>query len=188
MSGCECIMCFDREDGTHGCCESWCPKGHFDWDHPSQAIIAKRVIEEVHAPAAGVKYPLPVPIPELPGVPDVPPHASVYELTLTTDEDNVQYLIESYNKVKASKMFGVVHSYACVELTQQGLPHIHAVLFSDKKYLDASKIKGKPVNFTKRYELKRVRNIGNYLNYIRKEDGNVNIQEYCLKNQVPQFW
>lgn len=110
---------------------------------------------------------------------------SSYELTLTTTEDDPYYLRESLTKIVQSAMFEI-HSYeACIELTDAGLPHIHAVLYSKKKYLDATKIKSK---FKYRYELKRVRSLPDYLNYIKKEAANPIISEYCTRKGIQQFW
>lgn len=119
-----------------------------------------------------------------------PPHDSAYELTLTTTEDNPYLLRETVNKIMASAMFEIISYSACIELTQAGLPHVHAILYSKKKYLDASKIKAPkgPIKFPYRYELKRVRNINNYLNYIQKENGNKLIEDYCARKGIPQFW
>lgn len=128
------------------------------------------------------KPPLPVPAVRR----EMPPGASsAYELTLTTPEDDPYYLREALTNIVNSAMFDV-HSYeACLELTEAGIPHIHAILYSKKKYLDATKIKTK---FKHRYELKRVRDLTKYINYIKKEDGSPIIQEYCLKKGIPQFW
>lgn len=116
----------------------------------------------------------------------VPPGTdSVYELTLTSPDDDVYYLRQSLQKIVESRMFEVIHFKACIELTQAGLPHIHAILYSKKKFLDATKLKTK---FKHRAELSKVRMHSNYLNYIKKEDGNITIQEYCQKKGVPQFW
>lgn len=122
---------------------------------------------------------VPAPQPLPPGV------VSVYELTLTTPEDDPYYLRESFQKIVSSAMYEVHSFEACIELTKEGLPHIHAVLYSKNKYCDASKLKTK---FKYRAELKRVRKIDNYLNYIKKEDGNPIIVDYCAKKGIPQFW
>lgn len=113
---------------------------------------------------------------------------SVYELTLTTTKDDVYELRDALKKVAASAMFEVIKYEACIELQANGMPHVHAIIYSKKKFLDATKIKGKPVNFPYRYQLKKVRKLANYLNYIKKEDGNVDIKAYCEAKGVDQFW
>lgn len=113
---------------------------------------------------------------------------SVYELTLTTTKDDPYELRQALAKVVASRMFEVIKFIACMELQDNGNPHIHACLYSKKKYLDATKIKGKPVNFPYRYQLKKVHSHDQYLNYIKKEDGTDNIKQYCELKGIPQFW
>lgn len=117
--------------------------------------------------------------------PPIPVHDSVYELTLTSVDDDVYYLRTVFHKIVASAQFDVVFWKACVELTKSGLPHIHAILYSTRKYLDASKIKKM---FKYRYELKRVRDEVAFNNYILKEDGNPIISNYCEKKGIPQIW
>lgn len=123
---------------------------------------------------------------EAPNVPVMPPGvASVYELTLTSPDDDVYYLRQSLQKIVESAMFEVKKWEACIELTKAGLPHIHAILYSSRQHLDSTKIKTK---FKHLYELKRVRSLNNYLNYIKKENGNPSILAYCEKKGIPQFW
>lgn len=127
----------------------------------------------------------------LPPKAEMPPGAvSAYELTLTTVGDHPNELRDYLAKVIKSTVFDVVDWEACIELTEAGLPHIHAILYSRKKYVDASKIKAPkgPIKFPWRYELARVKNLDNYLNYIHKENGNPVIKAYCEKHNIPQFW
>lgn len=110
---------------------------------------------------------------------------SAYEFTLTSTVDDPYYLRESFSKIVNSAMFEVSAWEACIELTKNGMPHIHGIVYSKRKYLDGTKIKTK---FKYRYEFKRVKMMTNYLNYIKKEDGNKVIQDYCTKKGIPQFW
>lgn len=114
-----------------------------------------------------------------------PPHESVYELTMTTPNDDPYQLRQAFQAICDSAMVDCAMAYACIELTKAGLPHIHAIVYSRKKYLDAGKLKRFHPH---RYELKRVRQLDNYINYIQKEFGNPSIEDYCLKKGVPQFW
>lgn len=113
------------------------------------------------------------------------PYTSLYELTLTINEDDVYTLREGFNKIVSSAMFELKGYIACIELTKAGLPHIHALLFSNKKYVDGSKIKKL---YKYRYECKRVRFPGNYYNYINKERDNPLVIDYCNIKGVPQTW
>lgn len=124
----------------------------------------------------------PVPEPEVP-VPEGT--CSIYELTMTSPDDDVYYLRQSLQKIVESRMFEVIAWKACIELTKAGLPHIHAILYSKKDFLDASKLKTK---FKHRAEMVKVRSHANYLNYMKKEDGNAIIADYCQKKGIPQFW
>lgn len=113
------------------------------------------------------------------------PYESIYELTITTTKDDPYELRQIIFKIAQSAMFEVVSCAACIELTKAGLPHIHAILYSKRKYLDASKIK----RFTPyRYELKRVRNESAYTEYIKKEKDNLTVSTYCEKKGIPQFF
>lgn len=109
---------------------------------------------------------------------------SVYELTLTTDKDEPQYLVDSFKKIVDSKMNGVISYKSCIELTKAGLPHIHAVIYSSKKTLDSSKIKRW---YKYRFELQKVRSHDAYINYIMKEKNNPIVIEYCKNKKIDQF-
>lgn len=113
------------------------------------------------------------------------PYESLYELTLTVPADDVYSLRQGFLRILQSKMFEIKGFIACIELTKSGLPHIHALLFSNKKYLDSSKIK---TMYEWRYELKRVRLPGNYYDYINKEKNNPMVIDYCAQKGVPQTW
>lgn len=119
-----------------------------------------------------------------------PAHTSAYELTLTTPptDPDVYRLRDVVKKIYESAIFDCILILACVELTKEGVPHIHALIYSNKKYLDASKLKGSPFKFPYRYTLKRVRNLDNYYNYIHKEYDTVSIKDYCLGKGIPQFF
>lgn len=114
------------------------------------------------------------------------PYESLYELTLTTPTDDPYELRQFLDKITKSAMFSVKAYIACIELTKAGLPHIHALLFGNAKYMDASKIK--KLKFPYRYELKRVRVPGRYHEYVNKERDNPIVIDYCNKKGIPQFW
>lgn len=129
-------------------------------------------------------------IPQVPvrpvNVPAVPVHASVYEFTLTTTKDDPYELRQFLTKFTQSAMYAVVAWKACLELTNAGLPHIHAIIYSRNKYCDATKVK--KLGFPYRYELKRVRDLVAYNNYLLKEKDNPAIIAYCENKGIPQFW
>lgn len=108
-----------------------------------------------------------------------------YELTLTTNTDEPQELIDILHTVIEKKMFGIVKWGACFELTKSGLPHIHAILWTDNKYMDITKMKR---YIPYRFELKKVRDIRAYLLYIKKEINNPIIIDYCERKGIPQFF
>lgn len=132
------------------------------------------------SPKVNVQQPLPQPV-----VDKFQPYDSIYELTLTIDKDDVLELLAYFNKVTHSAMFEIKGFIACVELTQSGLPHIHALLFSNRKHIDASKVKKL---FPYRYTCKKVRLPGNFYEYINKERDNVTVQNYCTAKNIPQIW
>lgn len=111
--------------------------------------------------------------------------ASVYEVTLTTTKDDPYELRQWVKKIADSAMYGVVDMPYCIELTQAGLPHIHAILYSSKKYCDGTKLK--KLKFPYRYEFKRVRNLEQYVKYVHKENGNNLILDYCQRKGIQQF-
>lgn len=113
--------------------------------------------------------------------------ASAYEVTLTTTKDDPQELRDFLKKIVESKMYAVKAWEACIELQENGMPHIHAIIYSDKKYCDGTKVKSR-IKYPYRYKFARVRNLDNYLKYIHKENDNLIIQEYCEKKVIPQFW
>jgi len=84
-------------------------------------------------------------------------------------------------------MYGVTAWKAAVELTEAGLPHIHAILYSSNKYCDGTKVKS-TIKYPYRYEFKRVKSLVGYNNYIMKEKNNPLIIDYCQKKGIPQFW
>lgn len=111
---------------------------------------------------------------------------SVYELTLTSPVDDPYSLRQYLSKVVKSRMFDVILCVSCIELTEAGMPHIHALLYTSRPYLDASKIKTS-IKFPHRFELKIVRSCIDYINYLFKEKNNPLIIEYCNRKGVSQF-
>lgn len=109
---------------------------------------------------------------------------SIYELTLTTGKDDPKALISAIDKILKSKMVSSLQSAYSVELTKAGLPHIHAIVYSSRRFIDASKIKS---FWQERFELKKVISEEHYLNYILKEKNNPVIIEYCKKHNILQF-
>lgn len=112
-------------------------------------------------------------------------YQSTYELTLTTTKDDPYELRTWSKKIADSKIFGVHDMPYCIELTKNGLPHIHALIYSTKKYIDGSKVK--KLGYPYRYECKRVIDLSAYNNYIIKEKNNTTIIEYCQRKGIPQF-
>lgn len=113
------------------------------------------------------------------------PYESMYELTLTTDVDEPYDLRMALDRIVRSAMFDIKGFIAVIELTKAGLPHIHALLFSRRKYIEAAKIK---TIYAKRYECKRVRKPKCYYDYIMKERDNPLVVDYCARKGIPQIW
>lgn len=111
---------------------------------------------------------------------------SVYELTLTSTKDDPYELRQWFVKIVASAMFEVKYWEACIELQKNGNPHIHAVLYSNKKHCDQSKVK--KLGFPYRYEMKIVRNLDKYLVYMKKDLGDNIVNAYCSIKGIPQYW
>lgn len=112
------------------------------------------------------------------------PNKSVYEITLTTTKDDPKELIGYMDKIIKSKMFGVEYYEYVIELTEKGLPHIHAVIYSNRDKIDQSQIKAKGIKFPYRYECVKVRNLPKYLIYIHKEKHNNIVLQYCEKHNI----
>lgn len=112
------------------------------------------------------------------------PYDSMYELTLTTTDPDPSVLIRNFLKVVNSAMFAVKGYIYCVELTKAGLPHIHAMLFCTRKYIDSSKIKKL---YGYRYSCSRVKNARHYYDYIGKEKENPEVQAYCDAHHIQQI-
>lgn len=109
----------------------------------------------------------------------------VYELTLTSIKDDPYELRTTLGKIVKSKMYKVKYWKAAIELTAAGIPHIHAILCMDCKYVDRVKIK----KWTPyRYSFSPVRDLDNYLNYVIKEEHNNIVIDYCKKKGIPQIW
>lgn len=126
------------------------------------------------------------PDPEEVFYPGIPEHESVYELTLTTTKDDPYELRAFLKKVCKSKMFNIVYWKACIELTKNGMPHIHAILYSSNKYCDSTKIKA--LKYPYRYEFLKVRDEDAYNKYIIKEKNNVEVSMYCERKGIQQIW
>lgn len=146
--------------------------------------IVDRVIDSIYKPPRAAVAPPVAPMPEQ-VVDQYAPFESLYELTLTTDVDDPYELRQALSRIVKSAMFEVKGYIACIELTRAGLPHIHALLFSKRKYIDGTKIKKL---YAKRYECKRVRLPGNYYAYINKEKDNPLVVDYCAKKGVQQLF
>lgn len=117
-------------------------------------------------------------------IPNVKGVKSKYELTLTTADVEPCKLNEAMVKIAKSKMFNLVYWEYAVELTKEGRPHIHAILYSGKRFLDATKIKS---FWKERFELKKVMSEANYLLYISKEKNNPIVIDYCKKHKIEQY-
>lgn len=104
---------------------------------------------------------------------------STYELTLTTPDDDPKPLWEYIDRVCKLKSFGVVHIVAALELTKAAKPHIHALLYTNKRFLDAKKVK-----YPHRFELKKVQSLDRYYEYIMKDVKDPRTIEYCNLRQV----
>lgn len=114
-----------------------------------------------------------------------PPSTVAYELTLTTTKDDPYELRQILATVVSKPMFGVKSWGACFEQQKNGMPHIHAVLYTENKYMDVTKMKR---YIPYRFECKRVRDLNKYLNYIQKDSGVPSILEYCARKGIDQFW
>ena len=112
---------------------------------------------------------------------------SVYELTLTTPDDDPLPLRRFLDRVVSSKMFGVLAFTACFELTKNGMPHIHAMLWSSKNLLNSNHIRVK-MGYPHRFTLSKVRMETNYWDYIHKDCDNPETQAYCAKHDLEQIW
>lgn len=115
------------------------------------------------------------------------PYDSLYELTLTTNSDDIYTLRQWFAKIVKSAMFEVRGFMACIELQKNGNPHIHALIFSKKKYCDGTKI-AKSLKFPWRYTFSRVRMPNNYYEYLNKEHANPDVIQFCAQKGVDQFW
>lgn len=109
---------------------------------------------------------------------------SAWELTITTDIDEPQIILAEFNKFVSIKMFDIVRYYGQFELTQAGLPHIHAVILSEKKSIDVSKVKR---YFKKRISFSRVRDLQKWIEYIKKNSEDILIKDYCVEHNIEQI-
>lgn len=119
--------------------------------------------------------------------PDIPIHSSVYHLTLTSNVDDPYEIRNTFHKFIKSAQVEAVYWIAALELTKAGLPHIHVVIYSARKYVDVKKI-SQAKYFRGRFQLNTVRNLDNYLLYINKNFRSLITEEYCARKGVPQFW
>lgn len=194
MQNCE--WCFEIEENIYDCTNMWCD--NYDWSVMTETMrkaadfFARRA-EEEYRRKNRIPEPPPVEALERPKVeeerPELapPPHESVYELTLTTTKDDPYELRGALEKIVKSFMFEVVAWEACIELQQNGFPHIHAVIYSSRKYCDGTKIRTVQ-KFPYRYTFSRVKHLPQFLLYIKKEKNNAQVIDYCLLKGIPQFW
>lgn len=113
---------------------------------------------------------------------------SSYEVTLTTTKDDPHELKLFMDKIINSRMFEIEYYEYVFELTEAGMPHIHAILYSKRDKIDGSQIKAKGIKFPYRYECKKVRNLNNYLIYIHKEKNNNIVLQYCLAKGINRHY
>lgn len=109
---------------------------------------------------------------------------SYYELTLTipTAQDHAE-LFTGLRRLLSSKMVGMLSFEACLELTKKGVPHIHALIYSEKRYINASKLK-----YPHRFSCSAVRSVPQFRAYIYKYRGREDIARYCELFNLPQFF
>ena len=84
-------------------------------------------------------------------------------------------------------MFDVKGYKACFELQKNGMPHIHAMIWSGKKVLNKNHLTGK-LKFPYICTLSFVRRQENFYNYILKNKMSPDIIEYCQRKGIPQLW
>lgn len=113
-------------------------------------------------------------------------HKSVYAMTLTTSEDDPYMLRDFIIKFTNSRMYRVSAIAYSFELTKKGIPHIHAMVWSTKKYLDAKKIEQR-LGFKGRYTLDKVNDEISYANYMLKDRSNQDVIDYCTKKGITQI-
>lgn len=114
-------------------------------------------------------------------------YVQCWELTITQSPDrghDVSAMLSFLNKIAESKMYKVDDYFACIELTKEGIPHIHAILGSSLKTWDISKMRPW---YDQRFECKRVRELPYYCDYIMKEANNNDVMEFCRQYNIDQF-
>lgn len=122
-----------------------------------------------------------------PEIKDIDGVESVYELTLTTTKDDPYELLQYLRKIRDSKMFGILAYKACLELQKNGHPHVHVMVWSNKKVLNSNHIKSR-IKFPYIFTLKFVRKQLNFYNYILKEKDDPITIEYCRIKGIQQIW
>lgn len=94
-------------------------------------------------------------------------------------------LITSFYKVVASSIFGITDYLYCLELQENGYPHLHALLATTRHPVQTGKIKQ---SFPFRYTMRNVKHLNAYVAYIHKEQNNLIIKEYCRQYGTPQIY
>lgn len=108
-----------------------------------------------------------------------------YEITLTTVDDEPQKIIEKMHKILTSKMLPKIDRWeACLELTAQGKPHLHILAETEGRILP-SRIKK---IYKERFTCTKVRNLEAFRKYIKKEEQNEAVINYCLNKKCDQFY
>lgn len=111
--------------------------------------------------------------------------SNFYEITLTTAGDDPQKLVDSMYKIVESKMTPVAKSWkACLELTAAKKPHIH-MLYETEGVVLPSRIKKL---FKERFSCSKVRNLQAFEEYIKKEESNIDVINYCKLKECQQFY
>jgi len=115
--------------------------------------------------------------------------ARAYEVCLTLDPQlhpskEPYFLVKSFYKVVASRIFNVVDWLYCIELQENGYPHMHALVITNRKPVQTNKIKQM---YPYRSTFARVKDLIAYVNYIHKEEHNPAVNAYCKKYGTPQI-
>jgi len=112
----------------------------------------------------------------------------LYEMTLTLDpkkhpDTDPQFLLSSFHKIIASKQLAVADWLYCIELQENGYPHIHSLLVTTTR-VNATKIKQM---YPYRMSFELIKSLPKYVEYIYKEEFNVVVQDYCTLHGTSQI-
>lgn len=110
-----------------------------------------------------------------------------FEMTFTTDKDDVFDLLTRMKSVLTSKMLAATKTIISFELTQNKLPHAHCLVYTDKPKVEYSKLRALYSDKAGALHISPIQDEPAYIKYITKQHADPELINYFLEKLLPIY-